>query len=152
MDIFILRHGEAFPNAPSDAQRELTPQGCKRVEQVVHQHLLDKKINIETIIVSPLVRAQQTASIAKTVLHFNASLETTDFLLPEASPIELLNFIASKTITSVLLVSHLPLVGDLLSVLIDGNAHSGMHLPTAGLAYVQAEYAAPSMGKLMWVH
>ena len=65
MKLWILRHGEAEPHARSDAQRNLTEHGREQVRQAA-AHLIGQ--SIDTILVSPYVRAQQTAEIVRKVL------------------------------------------------------------------------------------
>ena len=60
MDLILWRHAEAVDGAP-EHERELPAKGSKqaaKVASLLHQHLPDKL----RILVSPAIRAQQTAS------------------------------------------------------------------------------------------
>lgn len=77
MKLWILRHGEAQPHAPRDADRELTPLGCEQVLRSAEQ-LRSKPLN--SIWVSPYVRAQQTAALVREALGFTSDLITVPWL------------------------------------------------------------------------
>ena len=110
MKLWILRHGEAQPHARRDAERELTTHGR---DQVLYSaaHLIGKPL--ERILVSPYVRAQQTAELVREALGFTAELITVPWLTPESEP----KFAVSQLpdTGNVLLVSHQPFVGELRS-------------------------------------
>ncbi|MGH8353342.1 MAG: histidine phosphatase family protein, partial [Pseudomonas sp.] len=58
MRLWLLRHGEAEPQARSDAERALTKHGRKEVLKAAG-HLAGRPL--AAILASPYVRAQQTA-------------------------------------------------------------------------------------------
>ncbi len=63
MNIWIMRHGEAGFNASSDAARCLTDNGIKNTisqGKWLGEHLANQQIQLDKILVSPYLRAQQT--------------------------------------------------------------------------------------------
>ena len=147
MKIWILRHGEAQPHARRDAERELTVKGR---EQVLHSaaRLLDQPL--DSILVSPYVRAQQTAELVRVALGFTGELMTVPWLTPESEP----KFAASKLPDSgnVLLVSHQPFVGELISLLQHGHVRQPQPMHTASLAELEGEWPLAGSMTLLSVH
>lgn len=130
MNIWIMRHGEAGFQADSDFSRTLTPTGEKMAEtqgQWLGITLQTKQILLDKVIVSPYVRAQQTFSHLQQGLQavgFSQPLthivETWEGITPEGDAQtvqDYLAFLHEEGAQNVLLVSHLPLVFDLVSEL-----------------------------------
>ncbi|HSC76830.1 MAG TPA: histidine phosphatase family protein, partial [Pseudomonadales bacterium] len=70
MKLFFLRHGQAGHNRNDDI-RELTQQGRDDVRCVANaQH--EAMACVQHVLVSPIVRAQQTADIACEVANIKA--------------------------------------------------------------------------------
>lgn len=128
MNIWIMRHGEAGFNAAMDSERSLTEHGQKtayKQGQWLVKRFLERNIVLDKIIVSPFLRAKQT---------FDALLEgmrSVDFKQDIAElPIEVwegitpygdpenvknyLDFLREEGAKNILVVSHLPLVYDLV--------------------------------------
>ena len=81
MKLWLLRHGEAEPRARTDAERNLTEGGRRDVRRSA-TFLRGKPL--QTILVSPFHRAQQTADEVRKALSFGGQCETVDWLTPEA--------------------------------------------------------------------
>eukprot|EP01034_Spumella_vulgaris_P011992 gene11992-15255_t len=126
MKLWVLRHGEAESHAPSDAQRNLTERGR---EEVLHSaaHLIGQPIS--AIIASPYVRAQQTAQLVREALGFVPEIRTVSWLTPDGNPLQVLEKL--DTDDNVLLVSHQPLVGNLISFLQHGHQRQPQPMHTA---------------------
>jgi phosphohistidine phosphatase len=152
MHIFLLRHGQAELQKTTDDARELTEKGRADIAKAVTLSLRDL-MALKQVWVSPLIRAQQTAKIVTTILGeqgVNLLLHTTELLLPEASPAELLNALNAEKIESILLVSHQPLLGRTIDLLSDkANAYSPMF--TSSLAHFECRECAPRAGCLDWL-
>jgi phosphohistidine phosphatase len=137
MFIYILRHGDASSEARyKDTERPLTDIGKLQATHV-GKFLQQQKIHIETLLASPMKRAQQTASIVGQKLQTN-SVTTTDFLLNGAgfiSLIELLNQLHSR---SVLLVGHIPHLVGALSFLLSDKNNREIELGKCSLAIVES--------------
>ncbi|PFG08727.1 MULTISPECIES: phosphohistidine phosphatase SixA [unclassified Marinobacter] len=117
MKLLIMRHGEAGWHT-QDEQRELTDVGRQQVARVAGQ-LAESDSRPKLIWCSPLVRARQTAAIVAERL--NCSVEEKRFITPDDDPARCLEALLASTASPLLLVSHMPLVGVLTSLLTDGH-------------------------------
>ncbi|USW94684.1 phosphohistidine phosphatase SixA [Pseudomonas proteolytica] len=135
MKLWVLRHGEAESHAASDAQRNLTEHGR---QEVLHSaaHLIGQPIS--AIIASPYVRAQQTAQLVREALGFVPEIRTVPWLTPDANPLQVLDKL--DTDDNVLLVSHQPLVGNLISFLQHGHQRQPQPMHTASLAELEGDF------------
>lgn len=137
MKVWVLRHGEAQSRARSDAERELTAHGREEVLKSA-VHLSDK--SVQRIIASPYVRAQQTAELVRQSLGFNDPVVTVPWLTPDSSPREVLLQLDKLGVDEVLLVSHQPLVGELIGVLAHGSPQQAEPMSTASMAELEGEF------------
>lgn len=130
MKIWIMRHGEAGFYANSDSERTLTSLGEKMAEKQgewLGTRLQSEQIRLDKVIVSPYVRAQQTFECLQQGLQavgfsqpLAKVLETWDEITPSGSQetvLDYLAFLQEEGAKNVLLISHLPLVFDLVSAL-----------------------------------
>ncbi len=148
MEVFVLRHGEAAPSRGRDRDRELTPRGREQVAANIQLSLADLD-RVQALWVSPYIRAQQTAVIAHQYFP-KASLRTTELLEPGADICRLCQSLEAAEESSVMLVSHQPLVGTLVNWLcgFPGGHHN---MSTASLACIDAEILASDLGELRWL-
>lgn len=146
MKVWILRHGEAQPHARRDADRELTAHGR---EQVLHSaaYLIDQPL--DRILVSPYVRAQQTAELVRKALGFTGDLITVPWLTPESDPKHAVSQLPDSG--HVLLVSHQPFVGDLISLLQYGHYRQPQPMQTASLVELEGEWPLAGSMNLLGV-
>ncbi|MEB0040569.1 MULTISPECIES: phosphohistidine phosphatase SixA [unclassified Pseudomonas] len=149
MKLWILRHGEAHSQAPSDAERELTPHGRGQVLSSA-AHLLGKPLT--RIIASPYRRAQQTAELVHQVLGFSEPILTVPWLRPDSDSRLVLNQLDNYSTQDVLLVSHQPLVGSLVSVLVHGHYRHAQPMNTASLAELEGDFPLAGLMELRTVH
>ena len=114
MDLILWRHADAEPGMP-DAARRLTPKGERQAEKVgawLDRHLPDDT----TILVSPAVRAQQTA------LGLGRKFRTVDAIAPGASATAVLAAAGwPGGRGSVLVVGHQPALGEAAARLLAGE-------------------------------
>lgn len=134
MKVWVLRHGEAEPQARSDAERALTAHGREQVLRSAAQ-LIGQPL--QAIYASPYLRAQQTAQLVRDVLGFEAEIITVPWLTPQSNPRDV--SLRLDTGQNLLLVSHQPLVGSLLSLLLHGHLHQPEPMGTASLAELEGE-------------
>ena len=134
MKLWILRHGEAQAHARTDAERELTEHGRAEVLRSA-AHLIGQPIS--AIIASPYVRAQQTAQLVREALGFVPDIRTVPWLTPDGNPQQVLEKL--DTDENVLLVSHQPLVGSLISFLQHDHQRQPLPMYTASLAELEGE-------------
>lgn len=145
MKLWILRHGEAQPQAPSDAERELTAHGRDEVLSSA-AHLLGKSVT--RIIASPYIRAQQTAELVHQVLGLQEPILTVSWLTPDIDPKVVLSHLDKYSSEDVLLVSHQPLVGSLVGGLVHGHYHDAEPMSTASLAELEGDFPLAGLMEL----
>ncbi|MGL4269424.1 MAG: phosphohistidine phosphatase SixA [Plesiomonas sp.] len=151
MYIFIMRHGEAVTHAASDAQRALTPRGRQESRLMAEWLIGQTTGGVEKVLVSPYLRAQQTWETVRTVLSSTPTPEVWDSLIPEGNPqpaADYLTALAAEGVQSVLIVSHLPLVGYLVADLCPGTVPP--MFATSGVACIELA-AETGQGKLLQI-
>ncbi len=152
MQIFVLRHGQAESQQTTDEARNLTERGRSDVLSSVNNSKADLR-QLDEIWSSPLVRAQQTATIAQHVLssqRVNISIKTTDLIVPESDPRVLFDALEKSKLVSILLVSHQPFIGKFLDIFC-GEPLGTYSVDTSSLACVECDIVAPGCGDLRWL-
>lgn len=124
MRIYIMRHGEAQNFAPSDAERPLTARGESHSEQMAVQLTSQLSDGLDMVWVSPYLRAQQTWQAMAGHLPEPKRLMTVEEITPYGQAEEVAAYlkavVAVERPETVLIVSHLPLVGYLTAELAPG--------------------------------
>ncbi|ROM46048.1 phosphohistidine phosphatase SixA [Pseudomonas poae] len=146
MKLWILRHGEAEGFARTDAERNLTEHGRAEVLRSA-AHLIGQPLG--AIIASPYVRAQQTALLVREALGFTPDIRTVPWLTPEGNPLQVLEKLDTED--NVLLVSHQPLVGCLISFLQHGHQRQPQPMHTASLAELEGNFPLAGLMSLVSV-
>ena len=123
MQVFIMRHGDAALDAASDSVRPLTSCGCDE-SRLMANWLKGQKVDIERVLVSPFLRAEQTLDVVGECMNLPGNVD----VLPELTPCgdvgmvsAWIQTLANEGVASVLVISHLPLVGYLVSELCPGE-------------------------------
>lgn len=115
-----MRHGQANPQASSDAERPLTGQGHLEAK-VMAKWLVDSNISFDHLYVSPFVRAQQTATGIIDNINCTSPITTLPFITPSGSASEVHDFIDGVCNVDkpdgIFIVSHMPLVSYLVAEL-----------------------------------
>lgn len=110
LHLFFLRHGIAedrgIPGIP-DSDRPLTDKGRKRLAKSL-KTLARLKQPIEGILSSSLVRAYQTAEMARDILNIPAEIEIESQLAPGGTLAEFLKKLKDREETTLLLTGHEP--------------------------------------------
>ncbi|MGV2989493.1 phosphohistidine phosphatase SixA [Vibrio sp. E150_011] len=150
MKVFIMRHGEAVHYAASDEERALTPHGEACSLAVARACKQKGFSSFDMVLVSPYLRAQQTWDIISA--EFNGKdVAVCDDITPYGQAEDVAEFINALTkvesLDSILLVSHLPLVGYLTAELV-GGINAPM-FPTSGLVCVDYD-VDKRQGELLW--
>ncbi|KTC22989.1 phosphohistidine phosphatase [Pseudomonas marginalis ICMP 9505] len=149
MKLWILRHGEAQAQARTDAERNLTEHGRGEVLRSA-AHLIGQPIS--AILASPYVRAQQTAELVRDALGFEPAIKTVPWLTPEGNPLQVLAQLDTDGADdNVLLVSHQPLVGSLISFLQHGHQRQPQPMHTASLAELEGDFPLAGLMSLISV-
>lgn len=156
MRIFLLRHGEAESHASSDSQRQLTMAGRQQVEEVARLFAAKEPAQLDAVLVSPYLRAQQTCNIflATAFTGQNLPVETYEGVTPDSSPQACIEYLQNMSARSLLLVTHQPFVGALLELLTSGTqtqvSTCNPPMMTSSLACLDADIVAPGCAQLVW--
>ncbi|WP_417566684.1 SixA phosphatase family protein [Marinobacter sp.] len=117
MQLLIMRHGEAGWHT-LDQERELTELGRRGVAEVAAQ-IAESPWRPKLIWSSPFVRARQTAAIVSEILNCPVAEKT--FITPDDNPGDCLDALVEQHESPLMIVSHMPLVGSLATLLVDGH-------------------------------
>jgi phosphohistidine phosphatase len=140
MQLVLLRHGiaqdRAGPDAPTDAERRLTPRGRRRTEAAA-AGLRALGVEPRAVLSSPYVRAAETAAIALEALAPpGVAVVPTDALLPDAPPDDLPRVLQRLDAQCVLCAGHAPHL-DLLIAHLLGAPATVTELKKAGAACLE---------------
>ena len=152
MQLYLLRHGDAVDLAAGgyarDADRRLSEAGQAEVRAVTAGlERLDLKLDL--LLSSPLTRAWQTAAIVAERLPVGRGPVVCPALVPDGDLSGALT--AARGAGRVMLVGHLPLLGEMIGWLLWGDPSLGTPLRTAGLCRIDLDdQARPGDGELRW--
>lgn len=147
MKLYIMRHAQAAFNAPSDREREITQNGADQTKELILKHA-DKLSDINLVWSSDLTRAKQTASVVTEILGLESSEKS--FLSPDGDPRIVLGELKDLNLSDCLLiVSHQPLVGELVSYLLSGNMHRAHPYDTSELLTLELDMFEPGMASMV---
>ncbi|MEM7159504.1 MAG: phosphohistidine phosphatase SixA [Myxococcota bacterium] len=136
MDLYVLRHSMAVERGrlPRDSDRPLTEAGQKRLERAT-QAWDAIGVSVELVVTSPLLRAQQSATIAAAALGISDRIHPERSLAPGASPAAMVRTLDDyqSRADRIMLVGHEPDLGRLVSTLVCGNDEAGFRIKKAGL-------------------
>jgi phosphohistidine phosphatase len=153
MQIYLLRHAIAEEGAPnrSDRDRALVPEGRKKLKDVLRlARQADTALSL--ILTSPYRRARETADMVADLLSPEAELLESNSLQPEGRPEEVWHEIrAHKSVDSVVLVSHEPLLSSLAAHLLNSPSFL-VDFKKGALMRIDVESFGPQPhGKLRWM-
>ncbi|UYG02487.1 phosphohistidine phosphatase SixA [Halomonas sp. LR3S48] len=144
--LFLMRHGEAAPGHP-DRERKLSDRGLAEAERMANW-LGRQALEGARLYASPYLRACQTASpVARTL---GVEPEVLPIITPDDSPAVVCDWLLSlEGDIPIVLVSHMPLVGALTALLVEGRADRGIAFPTAAVAELESEVWAAGCARLL---
>jgi phosphohistidine phosphatase len=110
---------------------------------------------VDVIITSPFVRAQQTAEILSQVFYQTKIIEAPE-LVPQSPPPAFLNWLKAhgRSFKKVIAVGHEPHLSTFLSYLLAGADHPIVEMKKAGVASLEVESMmglAPATARLNWL-
>jgi phosphohistidine phosphatase len=143
VQLIVMRHGEAGWHT-LDQERELTEAGRMAVGRVAHQ-IGESPWRPALIWSSPYVRARQTAGIMAEIL--NAEIDEKPFITPDDDPGQCLDALLDNSATPLLIVSHMPLVGSLSTLLVDAHRR-GIPFMTAQAVALEMPVIGPGCADL----
>lgn len=147
MKIFVMRHGEAAMEAlgsSRDDLRPLTSHGIHQSEQM-GAWVAPQISQLNRVLVSPFLRAQQTWQSIRPFLPQPQVIETVDDLVPYGQAEQVTDYLRTLGDQTVFIISHLPLVGYIVNDLCQGS--SAPMFVTSGLACVEVN---GDQGMLVW--
>ena len=132
MDLLIIRHAIAEERSADqpDPARALTKQGRRKFRKVV-RGLDTLGLELGTVLHSPWLRAAETAALLRPLIagDIAAALVATDALCATPGP-ALADLIATRDGTlPVAVVGHEPWLGELVALLVTGDAADGEQFP-----------------------
>jgi phosphohistidine phosphatase len=132
----------------------LTSEGVAKVRKVLSIAKYTLGVEIDRIISSPYKRALESAEIAKETLKpKKPKIISNEALAPERSPYEVYGFISKQKFgpaDRVLVISHQPIIGDVISDLIGSSVSIGFAPASMARVDVSGEPQARS-GMLVWL-
>jgi phosphohistidine phosphatase len=136
-----MQHAFAYSTA-ENPERPLTPAGIAQAKNVAHG-IKRLGLAFDLIVTSPRRRAHQTAAlIAERVRFPYSDIMTTDTVLPECSPQDVLTLLNKEPQSSrILVVGHMPHLANLASNLMQGGK---VLIENAGLTCFSLEAAMPA--------
>jgi len=119
VDFYLMRHGETLSGVP-DGRRALSERGRSAVTALA-QRARARGVAVAWIYHSGILRAQQTADLVAEVLTPAEGVRELAGLCPDDDP-SIVHAELAAARQSMMLVSHLPYVGRLASLLTTGDS------------------------------
>ena len=118
MKLYLMQHALAF-SATQDSERALSPEGIEQAKTSAHG-IKRLGLKFDLIASSPKRRAKQTAALIAEIIRYPYSdILTTDALLPDADPDDIVRLIQKEPLEStIFLVGHMPHLENLASRLL----------------------------------
>jgi phosphohistidine phosphatase len=143
LQVLIVRHapaedrGEFASTGQSDDLRPLSHQGEEKMRQNI-QGLQCVVSQIDGIVYSPLIRAQQTAKLLASAYHM-ARQKSLRALAPAGSESAILEYLQkkAKTMKTIALVGHEPDLGELATWLLCGRQDYWMPFKKGGICLLE---------------
>jgi phosphohistidine phosphatase len=150
MNIFILRHAKAeFGSKGEDPP--VSKEGKRQANRMLKLAKEDFGFRPNIVVSSPILRAKQTAEIVKKNIGGNLKVVMDDCLSPDSTADDVLGYLSRlKKDDNVVLISHMPLIFELLYDLIGGRGE--IELLNGSIAAVQFKGMPESgKGRLVWL-
>lgn len=153
MKLFLSRHAESSFNAATDRERPITKNGIEQTKRLIDKNFSTLK-EVEQIWCSDLRRAKETASLffdamgsLEKIENLEALLIEKPFLSPDGDVKKVIKSLSSLSNEAVLLVvSHQPLIGELVSELCEGNIYQAHPFAPSEVVVVECDLAESGMG------
>lgn len=153
MELLVVRHAQAVDGdelGMRDDDRPLTAHGRRQaldVGAVLHRH----GVGVQRVVVSPLVRAVETASLMAHMLGFDGGLTVSDAMRPEGAWKQLVREVLEPALAdparpTVMLVGHEPSIGHTLSKLLQ---RKGLTMVKAGVVRLKVA-TLDDAAQLVW--
>lgn len=155
--LYLIRHGIAVERSEftgPDHERPLTPQGHQKTVRVA-QRLQSLNLHFDHLLTSPLLRAQQTASILQAE-KLTSGIEVSETLAPQGDFGKWLDWLTAWQQLghkSLALVGHEPDLSQWAEVLLWGESRQVLVLKKAGIIGLELPEGTSAVGncKLFWL-
>ncbi|GAB3475655.1 phosphohistidine phosphatase SixA [Marinomonas epiphytica] len=146
--LFILRHGEAEPYGfdVEDEKRRLTDFGRREVSSVAQQFEV-QGVKLDAVVVSPYIRAQQTAEAFIKQQGLELHYLTSDLITPDGQEHLVADYLQNLPYARILLVTHQPFAHQFVDYLVDQPLPRQFAMTTATLAVVNLDVVAMACGQ-----
>ncbi len=150
MELYAMQHGVCL-SKELDPDQPLSQLGCEQIEWCANG-IRRLGLSFDAIVSSPKTRAWQTAGIIARILDYpEKHIARTDTLKPMAAPQALLEYLHRfEDCPRVLIVSHLPLLGEVVSRCVAANARVALNIENGGLLRLDIKDFDRPTGLLMW--
>ncbi|HEY0786976.1 MAG TPA: phosphohistidine phosphatase SixA [Acidobacteriaceae bacterium] len=139
MNLYVLRHASAGTrrlNPVVDVKRPLDKEG-KQQCMLIGSYLNALKVHFDLIVSSPLKRALQTASLVGTEVGYDAKIQVTDALAPEASLAAFQAMVGDLNGSeNVLIVGHNPNLPQFIGSLITSSGRAAIRVRKGAIARI----------------
>ncbi|MGC9159725.1 MAG: phosphohistidine phosphatase SixA, partial [Terracidiphilus sp.] len=146
MNLYLMRHANAGlrrDNAVLDEKRALVKEGKEQCI-LMARVLSALKVQVDVIVSSPLKRALQTAQLVGTELGYDARVEISPALGPEADFADFQQMLSAYAgCDGVLAVGHNPNVFRFLGRMISGNGGAAVRMRKGSVARIDMERHPP---------
>ena len=141
MKVYLMQHALAY-SSQEDQERPLSPAGIDQAKAAA-KGIKRLGLSFDLIVTSTKRRAHQTAAlIAEGVRFPHSDIMTSEVVLPQGQPQELLDLLQKESPqSSVLVVGHMPQLEKLSSQLLQGGE---MLFENAGLACFEISSSYPA--------
>jgi phosphohistidine phosphatase len=151
MILYLMRHANAGTireNPALDAKRALIKEGKEQC-MLMARALNALRVQVDVVVSSPLKRALQTAQFVGTELGYEAKVEISPALGPDASFADFQEMLAKYADRDgVLAVGHNPNVFQFLGKLITGNGGAAIRMRKGSIARVDMNHHP---ARLQWL-
>jgi phosphohistidine phosphatase len=146
-ELYLMRHGIAEDFDPAtmkgDADRKLTREGKEKLTEQA-QGVAQLDLDIGLVVMSPYVRARQTAEIIAAGLKNDVPMEVANELVPNADPERILAYLAAKNVSvPTLLFGHEPHLSTLVSLVLSGKPDIAVEMKKGMLYGLELMRLAP---------
>ena len=150
MELYLIRHAEAAPEAATDMARELTDRGREQARRLAaaFQRL---GVRFDAVVTSPYIRAMQTTE--EMLAHWpgpKPEFHTFDEIGFEDRPKKIVKYLRKLAKPAVAIVGHQPGLTRFAAWLI-GSKKARLDLDKAGIARIRFEAPGKGKGVLEWL-
>ena len=149
MEIHLMQHGTCLPKEV-DPDMPLSPVGR---DQIVRSSAAMRQLGLgfDRIVVSPKLRARQTAEVVAEVLGYGGrDIVVSETVKAMARPSDTVEYLRGLSAESVLIAGHLPNLAELTSFLLCGAGPIRVDISNGGLMRIDVQELPTDNAILKW--